>query len=417
MSEPRQGDPVSSQAMRIGITCYPTFGGSGIIATEVGQSLARRGHHVHFICSDVPSRLDRLQSGVFFHPVEVRDYPLFDHSVYPLALASKMVEVSKREQLDVLHVHYAIPHATSAYLARQVLVDLGERSPRIVTTLHGTDITLIGNDPSFLPITRFSIAQSSAVTVPSRYLKAATYANFDIPTDVSIEVIPNFVDADRFRPAAARRAQALRSLFNSADLAWDDPNDMSSRPRILIHNSNFRPLKRVGDVVRILAEVRRALPALLVLVGDGPERPRIESMVRKMGLSGAVCFLGEQRNFLEVLQSSDVFLLPSETESFGLAALEALSCGVPVVASRVGGIPEVVVDGESGQLFEVGDVGAMAAGVLALLRDPALHERMARTARAQVERQWQREPIVTRYEDCYRRVVNELPGRGGRDRS
>ena len=315
------------ESLHIGITCYPTFGGSGIIATEIGLGLAERGHRVHFIAYDVPSRLDRFVENIFFHEVEIRDYPLFGHSPYPLALASKMVEVSTYATLDLLHVHYAIPHATSAYLARQIL---GSRSPRIVTTLHGTDITLVGSDPSFLPITRFSIEQSDGLTAPSRYLRRATYENLGVSPEVPIEVIPNFVDTDKYRPLARKRKGELRHLFDRVDrvdrvaVDWDDP---AAAPPILIHNSNFRPLKRVDDVVRILAEVRRTVPALLILVGDGPERSRVESLVRELGLTGAVCFLGKQLNFLEVLQNSDVFLLPSETESFGLAALEALACG------------------------------------------------------------------------------------------
>src|SRR5712692_1492267 len=325
--------------LRIGITCYPTFGGSGIIATEIGLSLARRGHRVHFICYDVPWRLEDFHENVFFHEVEVRDYPLFDHGHYALALASKMVEVSTYEKLDLLHVHYAIPHATSAYLARQILE---ASAPRLVTTLHGTDITVVGIDRSFLPITRFSIIQSDGITVPSEYLKQATHDNLNVPRSVPIEVIPNFVDTEKFKPVPSKRIDQLARLFAGAR-----PNfEGAARPRVLIHNSNFRPLKRVEDVVRIFAQVRKTTPVVLVLVGDGPDRSRIEAMVRDLKLTGAVCFLGKQLNFLEVLQSSDVFLLPSETESFGLAALEALSCGVPVVASRVGGLPEVVIDGE-----------------------------------------------------------------------
>ncbi|HJZ83961.1 MAG TPA: N-acetyl-alpha-D-glucosaminyl L-malate synthase BshA [Polyangia bacterium] len=389
---------MSGRALRIGITCYPTFGGSGVIATEIGMSLARRGHRVHFICSDVPSRLDRFEQNVFFHAVEVRDYPLFDRSPYALALASKMVEVARWERLDLLHVHYAIPHATSAFLARQVLAEL---SPRILTTLHGTDITLVGNDPSFLPITRFSILASDAVTVPSEYLRRATYENLSIPASTPIEVIPNFVDEELFRPAARTDRSLLARLFGRAELRADDP---AARLPLLLHNSNFRPLKRVDDVVHVLAEVRKKVPALLVLVGDGPERSRIETLVRELGLDGAVCFLGNQRNFVEVLQQSDLFLLPSVTESFGLAALEALACGVPVVASRVGGVPEVVCDGEDGFLIELGDIAGMAAAVLRLLGDRALHERMAHAARAHVERSFRREPTVARYEACYRRV-------------
>ncbi len=392
---------MSGEALGVGITCYPTFGGSGIIATEIGLSLARRGHRVHFICYDVPSRLDTFSENVFFHEVEVLNYPLFDHSHYALALASKMVEVSTHEKLDLLHVHYAIPHATSGYLARKIL---GPAAPRLVTTLHGTDITVVGLDRSFLPITRFSIAESDGVTVPSHYLKGATYDNLEVPRSVPIEVIPNFVDTDKFRPVETKRWDPLRRLFSGAGAIGVGSG--SQRPKVLIHNSNFRPLKRVDEVVRIFAEVHRAVPSVLVLVGDGPERSRIEGMVREMRLAGVVCFLGKQLNFLDVLRHSDVFLLPSETESFGLAALEALSCGIPVVASRVGGMPEVVTEGELGFLLPVGDTQGMVASVLRLLRDRALYEEISRTARARVEEKWKREPMVTQYENYYRRVLS-----------
>lgn len=389
---------MSEQPLRVGITCYPTFGGSGIIATEIGLSLARRGHSVHFICYELPSRLEQFQQNVFFHEVEVLEYPLFDHSHYALALASKMVEVCTYEKLDLLHVHYAIPHATSGFLAKQILA---ERAPRLLTTLHGTDITVVGADRSFLPITRFSIVQSDGVTVPSRYLKEATYDNLDVPRSLPIEVIPNFVDTDRFKPVEQKRWEHLRPLFAEAK-SWVPGRE---RPRVLIHNSNFRPLKRVEDVIHVFGEVRRTMPSLLVLIGDGPERSRIERLVREMNLTGSVCFLGKQLNFVEVLQNADVFLLPSQTESFGLAALEALSCGVPVIASRVGGVPEVVVDGEIGFLHEVGDISGMARSALRLLQDASLYERMSSAARARVERNWKLEPTVSRYEDVYRRLL------------
>jgi N-acetyl-alpha-D-glucosaminyl L-malate synthase BshA len=363
--------------MKIGITCFPTFGGSGIVATEIGLSLARRGHQVHFICTRLPSRMERLENNVSFHEVKAPSYPLFD-SPYALALASKMVEVSQSVGLELLHVHYAIPHATSAYLASQIL---GAAAPRVVTTLHGTDITLVGQDPSFLPITRFSISRSDGVTVPSRALRESTYEELGVERSVPIEVIPNFVDTELFRPAEG------------------------SRPPMLLHSSNFRPVKRVGDVVEIFAAVRRQMPCSLVLIGDGPERPRIEQRVRELGLQADVRFLGEQLNVVEALQGAKVFLLPSEQESFGLAALEALSCGVPVVASRVGGVPEVVMDGETGFLHPLGDVEAMAASASRLLRDAALQQRMSEAARASAEARWPREPTVSLYEQYYRRVL------------
>jgi N-acetyl-alpha-D-glucosaminyl L-malate synthase BshA len=377
-------------ALRIGITCYPTVGGSGIIATEVGLALAARGHQVHFIASAMPMRLGPAPN-VWFHEVGALDYPLYDRSPYTLALTSKMVEVCRAESLDLLHVHYAIPHATSAYLARQIL---GARAPRVVTTLHGTDSTLVGRDPSFLPITRFSILQSDGITVPSSYLQRATHENLDIPAEVPIEVIPNFVDAEHFVPARPRPDVA--HLFAGR----------AGRPHVIAHGSNFRPLKRVGDVVRVFAEVRRVVDAVLVLVGDGPDRPRVEALARELGVAVDVAFLGEQRDFVEVLQAADVFLLPSEVESFGLAALEALACGVPVVATSAGGVPEVVSDGEWGFLHAVGDLGAMAASVRRLCEDPLLWERMSRAARARVEAVWRPGPMVDRYEAFYRRIIS-----------
>ena len=364
----------------VGITCFPTFGGSGIVATEVGLELARRGHRVHFICAELPFRLDRFVENVFFHEVEARDYPLFDQSPYALALTSKMVEVSNWEKLDLLHVHYAIPHAASAYLARQIL---GASAPKLVTTLHGTDITVVGNDRSFLPITRFAIAQFDAVTVPSQFLKRATYENLQLPETMPIDVIPNFVDTELYTPATERNGEL---------------------PRI-VHNSNFRPLKRVDDVIRVFARVRQHVACELVLIGDGPERSRVEAMVHELGLSRDVTFLGKQLGFVDVLKTARVFLLPSGSESFGLAALEALACGVPVVASRIGGVPEVISDGKTGFLLPMGDVEAMAQAVRRLLEDDRLQLTMAEAARADAVARFPRAPMVTRYEELYRRLL------------
>jgi N-acetyl-alpha-D-glucosaminyl L-malate synthase BshA len=372
-------------SLGIAITCFPTFGGSGIIATEIGLELARRGHRVHFVCADVPFRFERFVENVFFHEVEARDYPLFDQSPYALALTSKLVEVARLHSLDLYHVHYAIPHAASAFLARQIL---GPAAPKLITTLHGTDITVVGNDPSFLPITRFAIERSDGVTAPSRYLARATHENLGLPASVPIEVIPNFVDTD----------------------AWS-PGPAPARPPRIVHSSNFRPLKRVDDVVRVFAEVRRTpagatpIDCELVLIGDGPERSRAEAHVRELGLSDSVTFLGKQLSFVEVLRGARAFLLPSGSESFGLAALEALSCGVPVVASNVGGLPEVVRDGETGFLLPVGDVPAMAAAVRRLLTDDALFARCSQAARADALSRYQRAPMIDRYEAFYRKVV------------
>jgi N-acetyl-alpha-D-glucosaminyl L-malate synthase BshA len=371
--------------LRVGIACFSTFGGSGVIASEIGLHLAARGHRVHVFSDDRPSRLGDEKPNLFFHPVELRPYPQLKDSPYALGLTSAIVDVCQREPLDVVHAHYAIPHAISAYLARQVLLP---HAPAVVTTLHGTDITLVGNDPSFLPLTRFSIMASDAVTTPSAWLREATYQNLDVPRTVPIDVIANFVDTERFAPAAVPRA--------------------SEPPFVLLHVSNFRPLKRVEDTVHILAEVRRRLPGLNVslrLVGDGPERARIHALVRTLNLDEHVHFLGERVDLPAVYRDSDVFLLPSQTESFGLAALEALACGVPVVASRVGGLPEVVTDGEVGLLAPLGDTLQMAAHVARLLTDHGLRARLARAARQRVEAHFQLEPMVTRYEALYRRLV------------
>jgi len=368
-----------SAPLSIGITCFPTYGGSGVVATEIGLSLAARGHQVHFICSALPSRLSALPPNVVFHPVVAPHYPLFD-SPYALALASKMVEVTQRTRLDLLHVHYAIPHATSAFLAGQIL---GPARPKVVTTLHGTDITLVGMDASFAPITRFSIAQSDGVTVPSQSLRTQTYEALGVPRSVAIEVIPNFVDTALFRP----------------------PSRAPAGVPLLVHTSNFRAVKRVGDVLRIFAAVRQRLPCELALVGDGPDRGPVEALARELGVHAHVRFLGERRDLAELLQGASVFLLPSELESFGLAALEAQSCGVPVVASSVGGIPEVIQHGATGFLHPVGDVAAMAQSVVRLLEDSSLHRAMSRQARAQVEQKWPRETLVSRYENYYRQVL------------
>lgn len=386
--------------LSIGITCFPTYGGSGIIATEIGLAMARRGHRVHFICSDVPKRLERREQNVLFHGVEVSDYPLFRQGApYGVALASKIVEVAQwdPEGLDVLHVHYAVPHATSAYLAAQVL---GERAPKIVTTLHGTDITLVGRDPSFLPITRFSIQQSDAVSVPSEFLRDDTCRLLNVEPPNGIEVIPNFVDEQRFRPAPARDREPIDDLFDCKG-----PNCWPDETITLVHVSNFRPVKRVLDVVEVFARVASEAPARLVLIGDGPDRSTAEQRLRALGLYDRAVCLGKQRSFVDVLQQADVFLLPSQTESFGLAALEAQACGVPVVASQVGGLPEVITHDETGLLCPVGDVGAMAQAVLSLARAPARRLEMGRAARQRVLERFRHGPLIDRYEALYRRVL------------
>ncbi|HEY0705316.1 MAG TPA: N-acetyl-alpha-D-glucosaminyl L-malate synthase BshA [Polyangia bacterium] len=392
----------AGRPLRVGIVCYPTFGGSGVVATEIGLSLAQRGCRVHVLSSAPPSRLDHLVENVWFHEVGKPSYPLLEESSYTLALASKIVEVTRYEGLDVLHVHYAVPHATSAYLARQIL---GPEAPRIVTTLHGTDITLVGNDPSFLPITSFSITHSDGITAPSAYLQRATYQNLDVPPSLPIEVIPNFVDTARFAPNPQRQLGQLRGLLGPAA----EPNAAGEPPAVVVHVSNFRAVKRVDDVVRIFAEIHKARHSILVLIGDGPERSRVEALARQLGIHGAVVFFGKMQSFVELLQVSDVFLMPSASESFGLAALEALSCGVPVVASNIGGLPEVVPDGEVGFLAPVGDVEAMAGHALRILDDPALKARLSAAARASVIANYQLDPAIDRYQAHYERVLAAPP--------
>lgn len=378
--------------LTVGIVCYPTFGGSGVVATEIGMGLAARGHKVHFISYDVPRRLDTLRDNIFFHEVEVRDYPLFTYPPYSLALTSKIVEVATYEKLDLLHVHYAVPHATSAYLARQIL---GDRAPKIITTLHGTDITLVGSDRSYLPITRFSITESDAVTAPSEYLRRATYDKLNVPTATHIEVIPNFVDTELYKPATeaemSNRAQVLGICKNAE--------------KVITHVSNFRPVKRVTDVVKIFAKIADNFKAHLILVGDGPERSNVERLVHDLNLVDKVCFLGKQNSFEKILKVSDLFLLPSESESFGLAALEAMSCGVPVIASDVHGIPEVVKDGVVGFLSDVGDVEKMGADAVRLLGDKLLHDSFKKAARNVVEENYAQSDLVPRYEQYYLKVL------------
>jgi L-malate glycosyltransferase len=378
--------------LRIGVVCFSTFGGSGVVAAEVATSLARRGHSVHLFSDDVPGRLDPTQPNVAFHKVAPPAYPQLKHSQYTLALTSKIVEVSRREQLDVVHAHYALPHAVSAHLAREVLAsDAGGRAaaPRLVTTLHGTDITLVGSDPSFLPLTRFSIASSDAVTTPSAWLARATHETLGVPDTVDIEIVPNFVDADRFRPVPGERP-------------------LPGTP-IVVHVSNFRPVKRVADVVEVFARLRVLRPARLRLIGDGPDRAAVEARAAALALGTDVEFLGERVDLPAVLQEADLFLLPSETESFGLAALEAMACGVPVVASAVGGLPEVIPDGEVGALCPLGDIEAMAAAAARILGDADLHRRLSRAARRLAESRYRIEPAVDRYLAIYRRVLAARP--------
>lgn len=372
--------------MKIGITCYPTYGGSGVVATELGIELAARGHEIHFISYAMPIRLTGASERIFFHEVEVTTYPLFDHAPYTLTLATKMLEVAEYASLDLLHVHYAIPHSVSALLARMMAAP---KALPFITTLHGTDITLVGNERSYLPITRFSIEQSDGVTAISNYLRDRTLREFDIKKP--IEVVPNFVNCDLYKRMDNPR---LRTKWA--------PN---GEP-ILMHLSNFRPVKRLTDVVEIFALVRERIPAKLILMGDGPDRGAAEYVVRKKRLSKDVCFLGKQDQVYEKLGLGDLFLLPSDTESFGLAALEAMACEMPVIASNVGGLPEVVTHGTDGYLVAPRDVEAAAKYALEVLTRPDRGRAMGQLARASARSKYCSNDVIPMYEAYYQRVLN-----------
>src|SRR5579863_672352 len=372
--------------MKIGITCYPTYGGSGVVATELGIELAARGHEIHFISYAMPIRLSGSSERIFFHEVEVTAYPLFDHPPYTLALATKMTEVAEQSSLDLLHVHYAIPHSVSALLARMMAQP--KKLP-FITTLHGTDITLVGNDRSYLPITRFSIEQSDGVTSISKYLRERTIREFEIKRP--IEVIPNFVNCDLYK----------RCDDQSGRKQWAKNGEP-----ILMHLSNFRPVKRITDVVEIFALVREKIPAKLVMMGDGPDRGAAEYIVRKKHLSKDIFFMGKQDRVQEKLGLADLFLLPSDEESFGLAALEAMACEVPVVASNVGGLPEVVKHGVDGYLFAPRDVHTAAKYVLDILSRPDRGRMMGEMARANARRSYCSNDIIPLYEAYYTKILN-----------
>lgn len=340
--------------MNIGIVCYPTFGGSGVIATELGLGLAKRGHKVHFITYSRPARLSGFQENVFFHEVTAMEYPLFDFSPYESALASKLVDVARYEELDILHVHYAVPHASVAYTAKKILLTKGKYLPT-VTTLHGTDITLVGNDRSFKSVVEFGINKSDGVTAVSNFLREETFSKFNVENE--IKVIYNFIDQNRFKRENKEHFRNLLAPHGEA---------------IMMHTSNFRKVKRVEDTLYMLQKVRAEHPTILLLVGDGPERTRLEKMARDMGLGTCVRFLGKQEAIEELLSIADLFVLPSGNESFGLAALEAMACEVPVISSNAGGLPEVNIHGQTGYLHEVGDVYAMAQYAVKLLKDQEL---------------------------------------------
>jgi N-acetyl-alpha-D-glucosaminyl L-malate synthase BshA len=374
--------------MNIGIVCYPTFGGSGVVATELGKGLAQKGHNVHFITYKEPARLlDTFNENIFFHEVRLNDYPLFDYAPYETALASKLVDVAINAQLDIFHVHYAIPHASAAYMARQILLQKGIDIP-VITTLHGTDITLVGKDPTYEPVVTYSINQSCGVTAVSESLKQDTFAHFDIKNE--IEVIPNFIDFSRFK-------KTNKDHFKKAIA----PNG----EKILVHTSNFRKVKRVEDVIQIFCIVSKEIPSKLLMIGDGPERQNAEVLARSLCTHMDVRFLGKQEAVEELLAIADVFLMPSETESFGLAALEAMACEVPVVSSNAGGIPEVNIEGETGFLLDVGDVAGMAKRTLELLQDEDKLAQFKKNAFAQAQK-FDISSILPQYEAFYEKVKN-----------
>ena len=376
--------------MKVGITCYPTYGGSGAVATELGIALAARGHEVHFISYEHPFRLPHFLPRVYFHEVSIGNYPLFEYPPYDLALAVRMHDVVLSQGLDLLHVHYAIPHATSAWIAKEMLREQGRTLP-VVTTLHGTDITIVGQDHSYQAITRFSIERSDRITSVSQWLKDETIKAFGC-SNQRIDVIPNFVD-----PAVFERAHHGDGLRQ----------ELGGGKRVLMHISNFRPVKRVRDVVRVFAKVRERVPSVLVMVGDGPDRGAAEEEARLLGVASDVRFLGKIDQVAPLLAAADVYVFPSESESFGLSALEALASGVPVVAARVGGVPEVVRDGVTGALLPLGDVDGMAAAVVRFL-DPAVWAAASRAAAADARARFSTHDVVAGYERLYAEALKQV---------
>lgn len=377
--------------MKIGIVCYPTFGGSGVVATELGKALAKEGHKVHFITYSQPSRLDFLNENLYYHEVNIRSYPLFEYAPYELALASKMVDVVKNEKLDLLHVHYAIPHASAAYMAKQILKTQGISIP-VVTTLHGTDITLVGKDASYEPVVTFSINQSDGVTAVSNDLRRETFQSFKITND--IEVIPNFIDLEKFKKQ--KKDHFKKAICPNGEV-------------LIVHTSNFRKVKRVGDVIRIFANIDKEIPAKLLMIGDGPERVRAEAQCRDLGICDDVRFLGKLEAVEEVLSVADLFIMPSEKESFGLAALEAMACEVPVISTNTGGLPELNTQGGTGFLSNVGDIEDMTRKALLVLDKDNLPKFKANAlARA---REFDITRILPLYESYYQQVMEKTAAR------
>lgn len=373
--------------INIGIVCYPTFGGSGVVATELGKALAQEGHKVHFITYSQPTRLDFLNENLFYHEVEFRSYPLFEYPPYELALASKMVSVVKNEKLDILHVHYAIPHASAAYMAKQILRTEGITIP-VVTTLHGTDITLVGKDPSYEPVVTFSINQSDGVTAVSEDLRRETFEHFKITVD--IDVIPNFIDLEKFK-------KQKKDHFKKAICPKGEA--------LIVHTSNFRKVKRIGDVVHVFANIHKEIPSKLLMIGDGPERAGAEALSKELGIEADVRFLGKLEVIEEVLSVADLFLMPSEKESFGLAALEAMACEVPLISSNAGGLPELNVQGVTGFMSEVGDVEDMSRKALFVLDKNNLPTFKANALKR--AREFDIANILPLYERVYERVIEK----------
>lgn len=372
--------------MNIGIVCYPTFGGSGVLATELGKALADKGHHIHFITYQQPVRLTGFSANIFYHEVRVPTYPLFDFPPYETALASTLVDVVRNNHLDLLHVHYAIPHASAAYMAKKILEHEGIRIP-FITTLHGTDITLVGKDKTYAPVVSFSINQSDAITAVSKNLRDETMVNFHIEKEIN--VIHNFVDIHRFN----------KKPIDAFKIAIAPKGE-----KIILHASNFRKIKRIADVIHTYDQIRKSLPSKLLLVGDGPERHMAEELCRELGIDEETRFLGKQQDMEDIYAISDLFLLPSEYESFGLSALEAMAAGTPVIATNAGGLPEIVLDGVNGYLSEIGDIHQMAAKAIALLLDNVKHQEFRSAAREQAQK-FDIENIVPMYEIVYQKVL------------